>query len=131
MRILLDTNIYISALLFPSEQFDLLFERISTKHELVLCSYVVNEIYTVIERKFPGKKTVIDNLLQTISYDYVETSLTSEYKNINLRDEKDLPILYTAIEHNVDVILTGDKDLLQLEIAFPKILTVSDFLLNY
>lgn len=51
MRILVDTNTLLSALLFPrgttAEAFDLLLQR----HRLVLCTYAINEAKTVVERK--------------------------------------------------------------------------------
>jgi len=41
MRIMLDTNVLISALLFPSQKFNSIMEYIFAEHELVLSSYVV------------------------------------------------------------------------------------------
>ena len=40
------------------------------------------------------------------------------------RDEKDSPILATAIMEGIDVFLTGDKDFLVLDVETPEILTM-------
>ena len=45
-----------------------------------------------------------------------------------IRDAKDQPILNAAIVSDVDIILTGDKDFLSLEMEHPKCMTVAQFL---
>lgn len=55
MRIMLDTNVLISALLFPGVKMDAMMNYIFTHHQLVLSSYVVDELKRVVKRKFPGK----------------------------------------------------------------------------
>ena len=53
LRIMLDTNILISVLLFPSERMNQMMDYIFKNHELVLSSYVVEELKDVVNRKFP------------------------------------------------------------------------------
>ena len=48
-----------------------------------------------------------------------------------IRDINDYPILYTAIIDNVDILITGDKDFLNIDIEKPEILTPTDFLIKY
>ena len=50
---MLDTNILISVLLFPSERMNRMMDYIFKNHELVLSSYVVEELKDVVNRKFP------------------------------------------------------------------------------
>lgn len=46
-----------------------------------------------------------------------------------IRDEKDFPILVTAIESDIDIFLTGDKDFLAVKnLDRPKIMTMTEFL---
>lgn len=54
---MLDTNIVISMLLFPSEHFRQIMKHITENHRLVLSSFVLDEIMEVTNRKFPAKKT--------------------------------------------------------------------------
>lgn len=45
-----------------------------------------------------------------------------------IRDVKDQPILNAAIIADVDVILTGDKDFLSLDMEHPRCMNVAQFL---
>ena len=47
-----------------------------------------------------------------------------------IRDAKDQPILNAAIVHGVDMILTGDKDFLCLDLERPRCLSVAQYLEN-
>ena len=44
MRIMLDTNVLISLILFPSRKFNCMLEVIIREHTLVLSSFVVEEL---------------------------------------------------------------------------------------
>lgn len=110
MRIMLDTNVLISALLFPGTKMDAMMNYIFTNHQLVLSSYVVDELKNVVRRKFPGKEMIINKLLMMMSFEYVYTPGSMESGLFNIRDIKDYPVLYTAIIEDVDILVTGDKD---------------------
>ena len=45
-----------------------------------------------------------------------------------IRDPKDRPILRAALDANVDLFLTGDKDFLESSVTDPRIISVPDFL---
>jgi len=45
-----------------------------------------------------------------------------------IRDEKDRPILRTAMKYKMDIILTGDKDFLESGIETPKMVTPVEFI---
>lgn len=51
MRVMLDTNVFISMLLFPSTNFNKMMEFITEKHTLVLSTFVIDELIAVTERK--------------------------------------------------------------------------------
>jgi len=63
MRIMVDTNILISVLIFRSEHLTKVIEKAAEQFTLVLCSYVIDEIYAVTNRKFPKHKSTIDRFL--------------------------------------------------------------------
>lgn len=131
MRIMIDTNVLISALLFPSEKMNELFKIITSNHTMVLSSYVIDELYKVIERKFPTKIQVIEDLLLRMSYELVFTPKTIKKKLIEIRDKSDYPVIHTAIAEGVDILITGDKDFQNLEVEKPEILTPNEFLEKY
>ena len=131
MRIMLDTNVLISVLLFPTEKMNKMMEFIFTQHKLVLSSYVVSELKNVIHRKFPGKEAAINKLLIKISFDYVYTPNEIEERLFDIRDVKDYPVLYTAIIEDIDILVTGDKDFSNLDIERPEIFSPAQFIEKY
>lgn len=52
MRIMTDTNVLISALLFPEKKWEILFYKITSEHQLVLSSCIVDELKNAVKRKF-------------------------------------------------------------------------------
>lgn len=93
-------------------------------HELILCDYIILECYDVAKKRFPSKLQVLDRLLSRLRYDLVSTPRVGEIK---MRDVKDQPILYAAIENNVDILITGDKHFLELVIETPHILLPAEY----
>ena len=128
---MLDTNILISVLLFPSERMNQMMDYIFKNHELVLSSYVVEELKDVVNRKFPKKVRVVDTLLAKMSYEYVYTPETIDESLFSIRDMKDYPVLYTAILEDVDVLITGDKDFEDVDVERPEIMTPGELVLRY
>lgn len=131
MRVMLDTNVLLSALLFPSKQMDRILTEVSMYHTLVLASVVIYELHEVIRRKFPAKEGVIDSLLAKMSYELVYTPHNIAPDRFLIRDKKDYPILYTAIVEGIDIFVTGDKDFMDLQIEKPEIITPSKFAEKY
>jgi len=132
MRVMIDTNILISAILFRSESLSRVLEKVAEEYTLVLSTYVVDELKTVVERKFPTKVKAIEKFLTALSYeleyspdDYEGTPL------FEIRDEKDYMVLHTAIIADVDILITGDKDFKDIEIERPEIMTPREFLEKY
>lgn len=64
-------------------------------------------------------------LLTELSYELIPATHNAEKL---IRDAKDQPILNAAILYSVDVILTGDKDFLSLDMDYPRCMTVTQFL---
>ena len=131
MRVMIDTNVLISALLFSGPQMNRLMYKITVEHQLVLSSYVVDELMNVIRRKFKGKLHVVDLLLSRLPYAFVYTPDHPEPGFFEIRDEKDYPVLYSAIIEEVDVFITGDRDFEGLNLEKPEILSPSKFLEKY
>lgn len=52
---MLDTNVLISPLLFSSQRMNKMMEYIFSEHELFLSSYVVDELKSVVQTRFPTK----------------------------------------------------------------------------
>lgn len=125
MKILVDTNILISALLFPKSKPAKALIYVSEQHEMVLCDQNFREVREVLQRKAAHVLPDAEVLLNELSYELIPAAYNAEKL---IRDAKDQPILNAAIVADVDVILTGDKDFLCLEMEHPKCMTVADFL---
>lgn len=89
MRVMLDTNILISALLFPSEQIELFFQTVTERDTVVLSSYVVHEFHHVVQRKFPKRQEDVDRFLSHFAFELVYTPEFLESPLIPIRDSKD------------------------------------------
>lgn len=97
------------------------------EHQLVLSSYVVQELKDVVRRKFPNKVGVIDILLAKMNYEYVYTPDTLDETLFEIRDVKDYPVLYTAVLEDVDILVTGDNDFSNVDVDKPEILIPAEF----
>ena len=107
MRILADTNILFSALLHSNSVPAKALLIITEEHTLVLCDENLKEIREIIQRKAPQFLPAIEEFLTELSYELIPAVNQTE---IEIRDPKDQPILNSAILHEVDIIVTGDKD---------------------
>ena len=108
-----------------------MMEHIFKRHQLVLSSYIVEELKDVVKRKFPDKIRIVDTLLTKMEYEYIYTPDILDETLFEIRDLKDYPILYTAILDNVDVLVTGDGDFNDVKVEKPEILKPSEFLEKY
>ena len=132
MRIMLDTNIFISMIFFPSAQTRELARRLTESHQIVVCDYVIEELRLVTERKFPEKRKFLDRFFMELPFELAYTPKELDLNEFpEMRDVKDSPILATAIMENIEVFLTGDKDFLVLDVESPEILTMKAFLEQY
>jgi putative PIN family toxin of toxin-antitoxin system len=124
MRVLADTNILISALLFPASLPARALLHVASTHELVLCDHIIEEMREVITRKRPDLLQDVDVLLAHLSY---EMAVVQGYQGKRIQDPKDQPILNAAIAANVDIIISGDKHFLRLDLERPKTMSAADF----
>ena len=127
MRIMVDTNILVSAILNHNSIAAQALSKAVREHSLVICSYVIEELSDVFMRKFPDKLGKLDAFLLNLDYELCETHSVSS-DTPDMRDEDDRPILQSAIDTEADVILTGDDDFHALEVESPIIISPGDLL---
>ncbi|MCL2238749.1 MAG: putative toxin-antitoxin system toxin component, PIN family [Defluviitaleaceae bacterium] len=132
MRIMLDTNIIVSTGVFGGAWSSDMTLKIADKYSIVLSSVIINELRCVMERKFPDKTPALEKFLKRLSYEvaYTPTEVDEEiYPQI--RDEKDYPILASAIIADVDVFITADNDFGPVSIERPEIMSLLEFAQKY
>lgn len=126
---MLDTNILVSTILFPSVNVERFLKTVTEHHHVILCDYVIDELWKVIRDKFPHKAQVAKNFLQDFRHEVIFSPSTWDKTAVpDIRDEKDAAILATAILEKADIIVTGDKDFLVLDLPKPKIMTMAEFI---
>lgn len=131
MKCFIDTNILISAGLFPNGiPAAALTKAISPPHSAVVCDYSLDEMHRVMNAKFPQRIADLELFLYRLifSVQLVETPVDILDVEAQIRDIDDRPILRAAINSGADILLTGDKDFLESTITNPKIMTASAFL---
>ena len=128
MRVMVDTNILLSAVLFPGGRMNELIWKAAVENRLVLSSYVIDELFDVIRRKFPNQEKAADTFLSRIPYELVYTPKQPAPGLFEIRDPDDYAVLYPAITEGVDIFITGDKDFENLNLDKPEILTPAQFL---
>lgn len=116
MKIMLDTNVLISALIFGGTPRQLIGKLLLIGHEIYISDYVENEFWNKIHLKWPQKEEDLRRAYQKM--DFIHCPSTSE-KLGEVRDKKDIPVLSDALYNNIDILLTGDKDFLESEIKRP------------
>lgn len=131
MKVMIDTNIFISAALFPKGRAaEALFKALSAPYQPVVCDYVIDELHRKFQEKFPDRTVELEAFLYTAlpAFDIVTTPENAVAAETKIRDPKDRPILRAALNAGADLFLTGDKDFLESSVEDPRIISVSDFL---
>lgn len=134
MRIFLDSNVLLSAALWPTGVTAACYRAaVSSGHTVIVSDYVFDEVRTVAERKFPDRAGVIDDFLHFVSTFAVQVTTPKDSGPDEglVRDHKDRPVLRGARSAKCDVLVTGDRDLLEAEIGDPEIVTPADYLRRY
>jgi len=133
MRCLIDSNVLISASLFPTSVPARAFMAAATfPNDAVICDYSIDEMRRVYNRKFPHKIPLLEEFLAMalISAEIVTTPPEDEsiFDEAFIRDTDDRPILRAAVASDAEVLITGDRDFLESGLTRPAILTPADFL---
>ena len=71
MRVMLDTNILISAIVFQSKALSDMVHLIADRYALVLCSYVIDELHEVVDDKFSSKKGDVERFLLELPFEFI------------------------------------------------------------
>ena len=114
LRVVFDTNIFISAFVIPSSKAEEAYLHGLTG-DFILCSSVaiLSETAQKLREKFGWQEDKITRLLKAISK--VATVIKTQPHLHLLADDPDNRILECALAAKADFIVTGDKHLLSLK----------------
>lgn len=131
MRVLIDTNILISAALNANGvPFQAYVKAASYPNHGLICEQNVDEMKRIFHKKFPERITALDKFLSValLTLELVPVPTEENFYEIYVRDMNDRPILRAAIKAKADILLTGDKDFLESGIKNPAVMTPAEFL---
>jgi putative PIN family toxin of toxin-antitoxin system len=114
MRVVFDSNIFISALIIPGSQavkaIARIFEGIDS---LVLSKAIIDEVLSVLARKFSRDR---EDISRTAIFLSELGKIVAPSKKLTvLNDDPDNRILECAIAGKVDLIVTGYKEILNIK----------------
>jgi len=130
MRVLVDTNILISAALSPNgTPYKAFLKAVTYPNKGIICDQNIEELRRIFNRKFPQKIFLLEHFLTIalLTMEVVPTPIEELEEEGYIRDVADRPILRAALNAKVDILLTGDKDFLESGIIYPKIITATEF----
>ena len=131
MRVLIDTNVLISAALNANGiPFQAYVKAASYPNHGLICEQNVDEMKRIFNKKFPNRLVALDKFLSIalLTLELVPIPTDENITEIQIRDSKDRPILRAAIAAKADILLTGDKDFLESGLKNPVIMTPAEFL---
>lgn len=114
MRLVLDTNILVSAFFWDGKERDILIKCKNKDFVLIISIEILDELEKVLKTKFKVPDEMIQYYLQEIwlfselVFPLGDIDIVKEHPNDNI-------ILETALIGNADVLITGDKHLLKLK----------------
>lgn len=126
MRIVLDTNVLVSAIIHNGKPRKLFQMGIDGKYQIMTSKEILDELLEVIKRpKFKMTRGNIVRIVSTLMETGKNVQITSNFRIIS-DDLDDNIIINTAHDGNADYIVSGDRHLLDLiEFRGIKIVTVS------
>lgn len=120
-KVVLDTNVIISAIVFYGKPLRILELALDKRFRAYTSKFLLSELQEVLIKKFDFTKERVEQIEKKLLkvFKLVYPKQTVEI----VRDKTDNRVLEVALEANCDYIISGDKDLLDLH-AFKNIVIV-------
>ncbi len=113
MRVVLDSSVLIAAYISRSGTCSNLLEDVLMGHEWVISQFILDELARKLRDKFHYSQNDVAGIVGSIR----AAAVMEEPIDIpagSCRDPNDLPVLGTAVAGRAELLITGDKDLLEL-----------------
>lgn len=112
MRVFLDTNVLVSAFATRGLCADV-FRHILVEHTLVTGEVVLRELRHVLRLRLKLPSGTVDSI-ESFLREFEVVPKPAERAKVAIRDEDDKWVLASALAARADVLVTGDRDLLDL-----------------
>ena len=132
MLIVIDANVFVSAAIQRGASHRIIESWLTgtADFEIVMCPQLLGEIREVLTTR-PRLRKWISLADATLFVDTIEALVDlvadPEAVQAKTRDSNDDYLIALAQAHNVEVIVTGDKDLLEWELQRPPVVTPAQF----
>ncbi len=113
MRIVLDTNVILSAYLTRGLA-RIVFERCLEEHEIFISAQILAELESRLRHKFMMPQDRVSAMMNYLKI-ACQVRPISDVDSASCRDQNDLHILGLALHSKADVIVSGDEDLLTIQ----------------
>jgi len=115
VKIIFDTNVLISSILIEGSIADLALTKAEKFHEIVCSEKVYNEISIILHLAKFDKYVSTNRRNKFLQSFKIKANFVTVDQTIEIcRDPKDNMFLELAVSAKADYIITGDKDLLEL-----------------
>ena len=128
MKVVFDTNILVSALVFPGGRREAALQRIiDERDELVLSKPILDELLGILARKFARDGEQLARVAVFLS---TAATFVSPRRRLQVvKDDPDNRILECALTGRAHAIVTGDRALLALDrVRGVRLLSLRDYL---
>jgi putative PIN family toxin of toxin-antitoxin system len=128
VKVVFDTNIFVSAFVFPGGSADAVLQRIVPgQGQLILSHAIIDECLSMIARKFGRDMNELARI--AVFLGDLGVMVKPRRRLAVLDDAPDNPILECAIEGRAEAIVTGDRAMLRLgTFRTIRLLTLREFL---
>ena len=114
MKVVFDTNVLVSALVFPGGRGEAALQRIAAEQDrLVVSKPIIDELLGILARKFARDAEELAHVAVFLSE--LALAVKPRRKLHVVKDEPDNRILECALAGHAEAIVTGDKALLALK----------------
>ncbi len=128
MKVIIDCNVWISFLL--GFQKEMMYDVLKSEYiDVYVCPQLLNEIKDVANRPKIRSRIAdddVEQLFRLIKAYCIKTNIVN-LSLVPIRDSKDLYLLSLSETINADYIISGDKDLLDVEDSRYRIVSPSQF----
>jgi putative PIN family toxin of toxin-antitoxin system len=127
VRIVVDTNVYISSLLFKGKAREA-YDICIASSDVFISDFIIAELSGKLHTKFAIPVSTVKEIIASILSVIEKVKVTSPLPTV-CRDSDDNNILQLCESVAADFLITGDKDLLYLvEFKSTKIVNPADFM---
>ena len=113
MRVVLDSSVLIAAFVSRAGVCAELYEDILERHELVSSQYILDEVDRILRTRFFISEDLVRRAIASIARAAQCVEPSAVQPDV-CRNPADLPVLGTAIAARAELLVTVDKDLLDM-----------------